>query len=179
MKHSMKKIISLVLVLAMSLAISVPGFAATSPKAEKIDIDTKILNSDIRETSKNNIIPMGASKPTQTWNWSSGTYYGSADFNTAVYSNYNFQPSSNGELYVDFSGYYTKTIPSTDTGLTIECISSSNGSYVSWQTTIPSSSGKVTGGVRFYNLNTSDKYFFRISKPYPDYPFHLDFKVYR
>lgn len=40
MKHNMKKIISLVLVLAMSLAISVPGFAAEKQAAPEPQVQT-------------------------------------------------------------------------------------------------------------------------------------------
>ena len=40
MKHSMKKIISLVLVLAMSLAVSVPGFAAEKQAVQKSQVQT-------------------------------------------------------------------------------------------------------------------------------------------
>ncbi|WP_141826677.1 hypothetical protein [Clostridium sp. KNHs216] len=54
MKHSMKKIISLVLVLAMSLAVSVPGFAATKEKESQVTMQSVPLTGVTKYVSTAN-----------------------------------------------------------------------------------------------------------------------------
>lgn len=100
----------------------------------------------------------GSNWPTNIWNWSSGTYYGSVSHIGYVYTNYCYQPSTYGKLWID-TDFQSDT--SIGYSFQITCYDRNTGSEaVSWSSNTAPAGQSSPSAVSFYNLDSNHTYFF-------------------
>ncbi|USG64826.1 hypothetical protein NDK47_22295 [Brevibacillus ruminantium] len=126
------------------------------PQAEKVSTEQVSKNTRRANDPLNDSIqPFSKDVPTEFWNIDrKGTYTANIyNLRSLLYTNYYFQPSPKGELYVetDINEDYGKSAT-----YTIHCYDLSTGkSVTNWKGT----AGTVEK-IRFYNLNESKNYYF-------------------
>lgn len=130
------------------------GAATVQAKKLPSGADYHILNA-------NTFKPQGSSRPTDIWNWSDGTYYGTVAQLGGVYTNYCFQPSSIGKLWIN-------TDFESDTAIgysfQITCYDRTTGrEAVSWSSKTAPGGHSSPSAVSFYNLNKNHTYFFEFA----------------
>lgn len=96
--------------------------------------------------------------PTNIWNWASGPYYGSVSMLGDLYTNYCFQPSGIGKLWINIDFQSDTAIGYS---YEITCYDRNTGNaVVSWSSTTAPGGQSSPGAVSFYNLNKNHNYFF-------------------
>ncbi len=97
----MKKMISLILTLAMSLVLCIPAFA-TSPIANSVPVGININECKVEDLT-DEVMIRSLEIPTSYWNLGTGYYTANLEIvsNKWLYTNFYFRPNEDGRIYFD------------------------------------------------------------------------------
>lgn len=135
----------------------------SNEKAGAVTVPAKELPSGVtyhtlHGLNANALKPEGNNWPTNIWNWSEGNYYGIVDHLGYVYTDYCFQPSGIGKLWIDT---YFQSDTSIGYNFRITCYDRNTSSaVVSWSSKTAPGGQSSPSAVSFYNLNSNHTYFF-------------------
>lgn len=171
----MKKMISLILALVMSLILCVPVFAAEGEIPTDSASDTKIVCDVEKAESLESDITRDAKPPRQFHDLSESSYSIDGTFDTSIYTLCYFKPNSYGKIryyvWVEWESEFTQ-YPLLPT-MTVECWDRTTGERVT-STTFESKTDRwpfvpiIYSGDRVVSgLNTDHEYYFVFRKDIP------------
>lgn len=155
MKKILKRIIPLVLALAMCLSLGISAFADEGPQCEQ-ETPSFVPGDDVVYDVLHETVTRGNNPPSAA---TSLPYCAQATIYSYVYTNYKFRPGSSGEIHTSFTG----SVSSGTTNVTIYLYDANTGSSVA-SYSLGTASSWTNKGIRWYNLNTSHYYYFEVVK---------------
>lgn len=154
MKKILKRIIPLVLALAMCLSLGISAFADEGPQCEQ-ETPSYVPGDDVVYDVLHEAVTRGDYPPTQVGKL---PYTAEATIHSYVYTNYMFSPNSSGELHTSFTG----NVSSGTSSVTIYLCDANDGSSTPYP--LGTGSSWTDNGTRWYNLDTSHYYYFEVVK---------------
>lgn len=161
-----KKLLSLLLALAMCLSLSVPAFAAVDLPA----VGTPPLSANNIQFETVTIEVRGSRPPEALYNLNGQTYTINGLFDTSIYTEYYFLPNADGKLYYNVTVTWPNQYNNVR-GIRVECWNADTGNRVSnvsfemQQNSDNSYGPTVSSGPRVISgLSNTSHYYFRFVK---------------
>ena len=161
-----KKLLSLLLALAMCLSLSVPAWAAETLPVEGVQ-PIVVGNMEIEPPP---IEIYGAKPPKNLYNLNGQSYPINGLFDTSIYTEYYFLPNADGELYCNVTVRWPNKYNNVR-GMSVECWNKTTGKCVSdnsfeMRQNSDGSYGPAvySGTISLSGLNSTNFYYFRFTK---------------